>query len=162
MTSYNKEQRPFLLPSMVPSSEDVYFEDTACFTHGNISLPTPVEVRRDTGPKSTLDSPVHVMFPALNLIVEYGPKHNCHRGPVSLGDSTLASQCARSRSIRLVSGQVETFIYMQLVEEITLEQAWPKFDIEDRFEICQQLRRILENSRMFRQDPSCPFIGMFR
>jgi aminoglycoside phosphotransferase (APT) family kinase protein len=56
--------------------------------------------------------------------------------------------------------QGETFIYMQLVEGITLEQAWPNFDIEDKYEICQQLQRILENLRLLKQDPSSPFIGM--
>ena len=69
----NTDQGPYLLSSMLPSSEDTYFEDTAFFANGNVSLPTPADVRRAAGPKATWNRPTPIVFSALNLIVKYGP-----------------------------------------------------------------------------------------
>jgi len=48
---------------------------------------------------------------------------------------------------------------MQLVEGATLEHSWPDLDIEDRWEICQQLQLIFEALRQLNQDPNDLFIG---
>ena len=54
----------------------------------------------------------------------------------------------------------EMFIYMELVDGITLEQAWPDMDLEKKLDICKQLRPMLEDLRGLQQDPSDTFIGM--
>ena len=53
----------------------------------------------------------------------------------------------------------ETFIYMELIEGITLEQSWPELDVEGRLHVCTQLHHILENLRQLKQYPTDPFIG---
>jgi hypothetical protein len=56
--------------------------------------------------------------------------------------------------------QGEAFIHLQLVEGITLEKAWPDLDIEEKYEICQQLQQNFEALRELKQDPSASsFIG---
>ncbi|KAH7360971.1 kinase-like domain-containing protein [Rhexocercosporidium sp. MPI-PUGE-AT-0058] len=144
---------------MLPSSEDTYFKDTTFFAHGNVSLPTPADVRRAAGPKTPLNSPTPVVFSALNLIVKYGPTITVTEGQCLWALGHLLPSVPVSEVYGWCREQGETFIYMQLVDGITLEQAWPNFDIEDKFEICQQLQRILENLRQLKQDPDTTFIG---
>lgn len=160
MAPCNTNQGPYLLSSMLPSSEDTYFEDTAFFAYGNVSLPTPADVRRAAGPKATWNRPTPVVFSALNLIVKYGPTITVTEGQCLWALRHLLPSVPVPEVYGWCREQGETFIYMQLVEGITLEQAWPNFDIEDKYEICQQLQRILEDLRQLKQDPSSPFIGM--
>ena len=53
----------------------------------------------------------------------------------------------------------QTFIYMELIDGITLEEGWPDLDIEEKINICVELRRMLSDLRRLRQDPTAPFIG---
>ncbi len=39
--------------------------------------------------------------------------------------------------------QGETFIYMPLVDGITLEDTWPDIVVEEKYEICVQLHNVL-------------------
>ncbi|CZR69067.1 uncharacterized protein PAC_18968 [Phialocephala subalpina] len=159
MAPCNTNQGPYLLSSMLPSSEDTYFKDTAFFACGNISLPTPADVRRAAGPTTTLYKPAPVVFASLNLIVKYGPTITVTEGQCLWAIRHLLPSVPVPEVYGWCREQGETFIYMQLVEGITLEQAWPNFDIEDKYEICKQLQRILENLRQLKQDPSSPFVG---
>jgi hypothetical protein len=53
----------------------------------------------------------------------------------------------------------QTFIYMQLIDGITLEDAWLELVIEEKYEICVQLHSILGELRQLRQDSTNPFTG---
>jgi len=159
MAPHNANQGPHLLSSMLPSSKDTYFKDTAFFACGNVSLPTPADVRQAAGPKSTLNRPIPVVFSALKLVVKFGPAITVTEGQCLWALRHLLPSVPVPEVYGWCREQGGTFIYMQLVEGITLEQTWPNFDIEDKYEICQQLRRILEDLPQLKQDPSSPFIS---
>ncbi|KUJ14488.1 phosphotransferase enzyme family protein-like protein [Mollisia scopiformis] len=144
---------------MLPPSEDIYFRNTAFFASGNSSLPTPADVRRAAGPKATSNRPTPVAFSALNLIVKYGPTITITEGQCLWAIKHLLPSVPVPEVYGWCREQGETFIYMQLVEGVTLEQAWPDFDIEHKYEICLQLQRILDDVRQLKQDPTSPFIG---
>ena len=72
MARYNTSQGPYLLPSILPSTGDTYFRDTAFFTQGNVSLPTPADVRLAGGQETNMSRPVPIVFPSMSLIVKYG------------------------------------------------------------------------------------------
>jgi aminoglycoside phosphotransferase len=125
-------------------------------------LPSPAEIRQAAGDQHAIRRPPPARFPALKLIVKYG----------SSSAVTIAEgQClwAIRRLIPTVPvpevygwchDEGQTFIYMELIEGSTLEEAWPDMDIEDRYSICSQLNSVLEDLRSLRQDPAHPFIGM--
>lgn len=138
------------------------FKDTAFFTTGNVSLPTPADVRRAAGPKATWRRPLPVMFPALNLIVKYGTDITVAEGQCMWALRHLLPSVPVPEVYGWCREQGQTFIYMQLVEGTTLEEVWPNLDTEDRYEVCRQLQRIFEDLRQLKQDPDYPqFIGTF-
>ncbi|KAH9208372.1 kinase-like domain-containing protein [Leptodontidium sp. 2 PMI_412] len=149
-------QGPYLLSSALPSSEDMVFKDTAFFTTGNVSLPTPADVRRAAGPKATWRRPLPVMFPALNLIVKYGTDITVAEGQCMWALRHLLPSVPVPEVYGWCREQGQTFIYMQLVEGTTLEEVWPNLDTEDRYEVCRQLQRIFEDLRQLKQDPDSP------
>ena len=51
---------------------------------------------------------------------------------------------------------------MELVEGITLEEAWPSLEVEDIYDICKQLGQIVKDLRQLKQDPTCLFIGRLK
>ena len=53
-------------------------------------------------------------------------------------------------------GQV--FIYMELVNGITLEKSWENMNKEDKIAICHQLRRMVDAWRNLKQDVKSPFV----
>jgi len=99
-------------------------------------------------PKATWNSPNPVVFSALNLIVKHGPKITVTEGQCLGAIQRLLPSVPVPEVYGWCREQGETFLYMQLVEGITLEQARPNFDIEDKYESCQQLQGILENLRL--------------
>ncbi|KAL4811874.1 phosphotransferase enzyme family protein [Aspergillus spinulosporus] len=53
----------------------------------------------------------------------------------------------------------EKYIYMEYVNGISLEQAWPIMGQEDKAGVCRELRTIYQRLRQVEQDPEDPFIG---
>ena len=51
------------------------------------------------------------------------------------------------------------FIYMHLVEGLTLEDRWESLSTEDRDEICRQLSHVVMAMRRLEQDPTKQFVG---
>ena len=48
---------------------------------------------------------------------------------------------------------------MELIHGDTLTKRWDGLNAEDKLEVCQQLRGILEDLRRLEQDPDDKFIG---
>ena len=53
----------------------------------------------------------------------------------------------------------QTFIYMELIDGITLEKSWDNISEDGRIAVCQQLRHIIDTWRGLKQDFAPPFIG---
>jgi hypothetical protein len=158
MNTHNETSGPVLHPSMLPSTADKYFRDTSFFIQ-NASLPSPDEVRIAAGPPSGLHRPGPVVFPPLNLIVKYGASITIAEGQCLWAIRHLLPSVPVPEAYGWCRDQNETFIYMQLIEGITLENAWPDLDTEGRYQVCQQLEMIFRDLRQLKQTPNSPFIG---
>lgn len=53
----------------------------------------------------------------------------------------------------------DVFIYMELVDGVTLEDRWDSLSTEERIEICKQLDGMMKSLRLLEQDPDDKFIG---
>ncbi|KAF3927199.1 hypothetical protein ABW20_dc0104344 [Dactylellina cionopaga] len=51
------------------------------------------------------------------------------------------------------------FLYMELVDGVTLEECWQTIETEEKEAICQQLKEIVSAWRNLQQDPSDNFLG---
>lgn len=59
------------------------------------------------------------------------------------------------------SDEDQVFIYMELVNGVTLENRWDSLLTEERIKVCEQLQVILTALRQFEQDPGDQFIGEY-
>lgn len=150
---------PYLLPDSVPSAKNISFFDTSFFTNGYKRLPTPAEVRHAAEPQTKMNGPIPVSFPSMNLIVKYGLTISMIEGQCLWAIRRLCPNVPVPEVYGWCQDEGETFIYMQKIEAATLEQEWPGLDVEEKYEICTQLRYILDELRQLQQDPSNLFIG---
>lgn len=145
---------------MLPMGDNVFLEGSSYFTKGNAQLPTPAEIRSAAGAEYRRGRPPPVRFPSLNFFVKYGSEITIAEG-----------QCLWAIRRTLPSIPVpevygwrwdndEVFIYMELIDGVTLESVWRDLDLEEKLDICKQLRPMLEDLRDLKQDPSDTFIGM--
>jgi hypothetical protein len=157
MATHEDEARsgPQLIPSSLPSNENMTFFDTQFFADGH-KLPTPAEVR-DADAKPRSKDPV--VFPAMNLIVKYGGRIKISEGQCLWAIRRLCPNVPVPEVYGWRTDEGQTFIYMENIEAPTLEAAWPELDAEEKNEICVQLRSIINELRQLRQDPSNQFIG---
>lgn len=58
------------------------------------------------------------------------------------------------------AGTGEVFLYMELVQGLTLESVWDTLSEEDRKSVCLQLGRCMANLRLLIQDAGDQFIGI--
>ncbi|OBT60385.1 hypothetical protein VE03_10145 [Pseudogymnoascus sp. 23342-1-I1] len=160
LAQYPRSESPYLLPSMLPLGNSVSFEDSAFFTKGNAQLPTPAEVRRVAGAEYGRGRPPPVLFPSLGLIVKYGTEISIAEGQCLWEIRHTLSYVPVPEVYGWCQDNAEVFIYMELVDGVTLEEAWPDLDVEEKLDICNQLRPMLQDLRGLQQDPSDKFIGM--
>lgn len=144
---------------MLPSGDTVWFRDSTFFTMGNARLPSPADVRLAAGSEKNPNRPTPVVFPSLKLIVKYGQAIEVAEGQCLWAIRRLLPAVPVPEVYGWCREDEQTFIYMELIDGITLEQAWPDLDVEEKYEICIQLHQILGNLRQLRQDPATPFVG---
>lgn len=152
---------PYLVPSLLPSADNISFRDSSFFVREDAQLPTPAEVRRAAGTNYRAGRPPPVLFPSLNLLVKYGSAITVAEEQCLWAIGRFVPDVPVPEVYGWCRDNSETFIYMQLVGGITLEQSWPDLSVEERLDICKQLRHIVGNLRQLRQDPADQFIGEF-
>lgn len=152
------------------SSEMTVFYQSGFFKQlpTQTSLPSITEIKRiahETDPvrAERSDRPPPVAIPSLGLLVKYGAQI-----------SVAEAQClmmVRERLFHKVpvpevygwcrhEGQV--FIYMELVQGVTLEQSWDALSEEDRTSVCKELGGMVQEWRgLARQDASDTLISKF-
>ncbi len=54
----------------------------------------------------------------------------------------------------------ETFIFMELIDGLSLEDRWADLSTEERHNVVQELRGILLTLREAKQDSEYPFVGV--
>ncbi|KAK0124696.1 hypothetical protein ONS95_009640 [Cadophora gregata] len=149
---------PLLLPDELPSADNITFPETSFFKKDGALLPTPAEVREAAGPQGGIRLPP-VSFPTMNLIVKYGRYITKAEGQCLWAVRRLCPKIPVPEVYGWCQDGKETFIYMQLIEGATLEQEWPRMIVDEKYEVCVQLRGMLDELRQLRQDPSDRFIG---
>jgi hypothetical protein len=154
--------RPFLY------DENVVFRDSSFFKKPNAppSLPSPTDVRevasRSTDPSSTnRGRPPPVSFPELGLLVKYGTEITIAEGQcMLLIRDTLSEVVPVPEVYGWCRDNGQVFIYMELVDGITLEKSWETMAESERKFVCQQLRDMVDAWRGLKQESSSPpFIG---
>lgn len=97
----------------------------------------------------------------MNLIVKYGLTIRKTEGQCLWAIHHLCPNVPVPEVYGWCQDEGETFIYMQKMEASTLEQEWSGVDVETKYEICTQLRCILDELRQLQQHPSNQFIGKY-
>jgi len=133
--------------------------DSSFFVREDPQLPTPTEVRQAAGTNYRGGRPPPVIFQSLNLLVKYGSAITIAEGQCLWAIRRLAPAVPVPEVYGWRRDKCETFIYMQMVEGITLEECWPDLTVENRLGICKQLHYIVDSLRQLRQDPTDQFIG---
>ena len=161
----NDSKQVFLVPSLLPSGKEATFYDYAFSATGTRTLPSPEAVRKAAGPRALGYSPQPVKFLDLNLVVKYGSRITIAEGQClwAIGKfcPTVPVPKVYGWCQDDAEGYMETFIYMELVEGVTLEDAWPDLEVEEKYEVCSQLSMILQDLRELKQDPDNQFIGWY-
>lgn len=150
-----------------PCDEKVVFHESSFFKqHGApASLPSPTEVREIASQSGDVRSrritrPPPVIFRSLGLLVKYGTEVTLAEGQCLLLVRKLLSPDVPVPEVYgWCKDSKQTFIYMQLVEGVTLEKSWETMVEKERVSVCSQLRHMVEAWRCLKQDTSYPFIG---
>ncbi|RYO41193.1 hypothetical protein AA0111_g1424 [Alternaria arborescens] len=153
-------------PSQLPFDRNITFHESLFFhNHGRSrTLPSPEKVReiaKATNKNAWLRSrPPPVICEDLGLLVKYGEEITIAEGQCLLALRQLLPDTVPAPEVygwREDDGQV--FIYMELVNGITLEKSWDNTNKEDRIAVCHQLRRMVDAWRNLKQDVKSPFVG---
>jgi hypothetical protein len=147
-----------------PYDENVVFHGSLYFKK-NKSLPSPAEVR-ETAARSTdyrVSNPRRsppVFFSQLGLVVKYGTE-------ITLAEGQCLLYIRRGLCPEVPVPEIygwcrdgdQVFLYMELIEGITLEKSWETLTEDDRIFVCRQLRSMIGAWRGLKQDYSPQFIG---
>ncbi|CAL1700022.1 unnamed protein product [Somion occarium] len=147
------------LDAELPTEKTFIFTDSTFFQRNgpHTALPDPTEVREKSTRRD--DSPWRpippVMFPALGLAVKWGSRIS-----IAEGQCLWAIRRAFRERVKVpeVYGWVtdgnDVFIYMELVEGVSLHDHWDLLTDQDKTNISQQLRTMILELRKLKHDPT--------
>ncbi|KAF4459748.1 phosphotransferase family [Fusarium albosuccineum] len=161
-----KPQPGTVLFDTIPSGTTVTFQHSSFFTRNgpDAILPSPRQVLA----KSAAEDPHHnrithrpVIFESLRLFVRFGKEPQV---TIAEGQCLWAlRQYLPGVPVPEIYGWVEEddqmFIYMELVEGTTLERRWDSLCRNERINVCEQLRSMIDEVRQLQQDPKNQFLG---
>lgn len=144
---------------MLPSNESGFFRDSSFSRNGQNRLPTPAQVRENQI-SQYYGAPPPVRFPSLNLLVKYGSHITIAEGQCLWAIRHLLSGAITVPEVYgWCKDQDEVFIFMELIDGVTLESRWESLPEMDRIDICEQLRKSVAALRQLKQDPRDQFVG---
>jgi hypothetical protein len=158
-----------LSPASLPNDDNITFQDSSFFrNHGaHAELPTPAMVREEAArPKNVTGRWAHkpwaVPFFSMKLLVKYGSSLSIAEGQCLWAiRTTLGQHVPVPEVYGWCRDGNEVFIYMELVEGRTLEDAEDTLTQTDHALIHRQLHHIVISLRSLRQAPGDSFIGKF-
>ncbi|KAI9679790.1 MAG: hypothetical protein M1817_004804 [Caeruleum heppii] len=160
-----KDCRPVTLSrASLPQGDEVLFPESTFFQrHGkDWPLPSPAEIRKCillNGPtRSGRSEPVR--FERLNLLVKAGTEVTIAEGQCLWALRQLLAD--RVRVPEVYGWQrdgSETFIYMELIEGITLMERWQSLTSDEKRNLADQLGDMIKAWRQLKQDPGDQFLG---
>ncbi|KAI1412040.1 hypothetical protein F5Y13DRAFT_50628 [Hypoxylon sp. FL1857] len=148
----------------LPCAETMTFRDSSFFKKNGRELPSPEEIREKgieiNGYRTRSPMPPPIIFEDLGLVVKYGSEITIAEAQCLWYFNNYMKDTVPTPELfgwRHDSG--ETFIYMELVNGDTLEDAWPLLNPEEQDMICEQLRTSVEAWRSLRQETEPYYIG---
>ncbi|CBX93423.1 hypothetical protein IAQ61_009116 [Plenodomus lingam] len=150
-----------------PFDENVVFRESSFFKKPNapLSLPTPTEVREvashSENPRAKLVTrPPPVIFSNLGLLVKYGTEVALAEGQCLLFiHNTLSKVLPVPEVYGWCKDDDQVFLYMELVDGMTMEKSWDTMVEGEKTSVCQQLHDMVVALRGVQQDSWPPFIG---
>ncbi|KAI1394572.1 hypothetical protein F4819DRAFT_262510 [Hypoxylon fuscum] len=148
----------------LPSAENIVFRESSFFQKNGPDLPSPKEIRekdvRINSYRARSSRPPPIPFEELGLVVKYGSE-------ITIAEAQCLWYFNRYMKDVVPTPELfgwchddgETFIYMELVNGDTLEDAWPSLSQEEKDIICGQLRTCVEAWRSLRQETEPYFVG---
>jgi hypothetical protein len=104
--------------------------------------------------------PPPVKFADRGLIVKYGTEITLAEGQCLIFvRKVLYPKVPVPEVYGWSSDKGQTFLYMELVHGLTLEERWGTLAEHERLSVCEQLRCMIDLWRGLKQDPLQPFIG---
>ena len=101
-------------------------------------------------------------FPGLGLLVKYGTEITLAEGQCLLFiRNTLSEVVPVPEVYGWCKDGDQVFIFMELVNGMTLEKSWDTITEGERTSVCQQLHDMVDALRDVKQDCGPPFIGKF-
>jgi hypothetical protein len=152
--------------STLPSDESIIFKESSFFKH-HAALPSPDEVRQvvnSNSPLSPHDPNIAVLvpFPALSLMVKFSRYTTIAEGQCLWAIRRVLKTALPVPEVYGWRRDGEsTFIYMELIEGITLEKRWDNLSAREREEICEELSRMVNAMRCVEQSPDESFVGEY-
>ncbi|GKT51827.1 uncharacterized protein ColSpa_12008 [Colletotrichum spaethianum] len=151
--------------SSVPGQTKIFSESSFFKERRAPTLPAPAEVRaRNEEPgnirATSFDRPPPVTFPSLGLLVKYG------------GNVTIVEAQTQMMVHERLQGLVpvpeifgwteddgQRFIYMSLIEGVTLQERWCDMNEDEKRVICEELKGMVKELRALEQDSHDRFVG---
>lgn len=156
-----------LSPEILPSGACVTFQASSFFSRNgqNAILPSPHEILA----KSAVQHPQFidcyarppVRFPELGLLVKFGtqPKVTIAEGQCLWALRRALPGFPSPEIYGWVQYEDLTFLFMELIGGLTLEQRWADLTQSEHKRICEELQILLDKLRQLRQEPEDSFIG---
>ncbi|KAH9919337.1 kinase-like domain-containing protein [Fomitopsis serialis] len=153
-----------LLPNILPSQPSIVLEDASFFLR-HTHLPCVTDVlaeaeRQHPGWEKLTRFPRPVLFPKLGVLVKYGRHISTAEGQCLFAIRKLLKD--KLPVPEIFGWQTEggyVYLYMELVDGVTVEDAWDSYSEEDRTSVCLQLRPMIAALRTLQQNPNDVFIG---
>lgn len=163
---------PDILPwdSFVVSRDEILYNVPLTFCNRN--LPSPDEVRAASS-LQVLSKRHVVPFPALGIVVKFGPRLGLtsDTGAIIVPFSEAQSLYAVRRMLgervpvpdvyAFVHDGDQSFLYMELIQGVTLLECWAHLSDKAKIDVCAQLKLMMQALRELEQDPSDSFIGKY-
>ncbi|KAI1803739.1 kinase-like domain-containing protein [Daldinia bambusicola] len=147
----------------LPNGESKIFRDSSFFKKG-YDFPSPEEIREKdikiNSFRARSTRPPPIPFEELGLVVKYG-------SAITIAEAQCLWYFNKYMKDEVPTPELygwcydngETFIYMELIDADTLEDAWPSLNEEDQNVICEQLRTYVEAWRNLRQETEPYYVG---
>ncbi|CVL07615.1 uncharacterized protein FMAN_14494 [Fusarium mangiferae] len=155
---------PTILVDSLPKGSRVTFGDSTFFARNRpgVAFPSADQVRAKS---EACDHVLHrkntVIFELLGLVVKYGKEPR-----VTVAEGQCLWWLHRnlpSVPVPEIYGWIdeagEVFLYMQLVEGVTLEKRWDSLSRQDKVGVCEQLRDMVDELRRVKREPEDEFLG---
>ncbi|KAF9773442.1 hypothetical protein IL306_008723 [Fusarium sp. DS 682] len=155
---------PMTIVDSLPSKKNVTFRDSTFFSRNwpVATFPTPDQVRaKSEAGDHVLHKEGTVIFKSLGLVVKFGkePRVTVAEGQCLWWLRRYLPSVPVPEIYGWIDDDGEIFLYMHLVEGVTLENRWDYLCKEEKVGICEELRDIVVQLRRVKRDPKDQFLG---